>query len=442
MGLIARAFSIPVPQRRSLSFQSVWGAGDDWPSTRNDSGVNVTQTTALGLTTTYACVSLLADTVSTLPTRVIRHPTPETTVVLPRPAWIVAPEADNPSMTWEAHLSEVMVSLLLDGNAFIYTTRESNGGVLEVRALDPSRVNVTRRAGKLVYEVPSIGKEYSADEVRHIWHIRRPGDLRGLSPIEAARQSIGKYMAADTYGARFFGSGANLSGVLQVKANLAQQEADELKAKFVAKYGGVGRSFGVAVLDNGTEWKPLSVTPDQAQFISTLVHGVEDVARLFRVPPYMVGSTQPGAMANASVEGQGIYFEGHTVRPWVELMEAAYSSFLPPGQTVQLNTNGLLRTDFKTRMEGLAFGVQNGIVLRSEARRIEDLPPLDGADRPMVPLNMADPAMSDLTQRIAALGVLVRAGFDSASAAAAVGLAPIAHTGAVPVTVYPEVQPA
>lgn len=439
MGLIARALAIPAPQRRSLSFQSVWGAGDDWPGSRNESGVNVTQTTALGLTTTYACVSLLADTVSTLPARVIKHPTPDTTIVLPRPSWVIEPEADNPSMTWEAHLSEVMVSLLLDGNAFIYTAREPGGEVLEVRALDPSKVTPKRRGGKLVYEVPSLGKEYTADEVRHVWHIRRPGDLRGLSPIEAARQSIGKYMAADTYGARFFGSGANLSGVLQTKSNMAQQEADDLKAKFVAKYGGVGRSFGVAVLDNGAEWKPLSVTPDQAQFISTLVHGVEDVARLFRVPPYMVGSTQPGAMANASVEGQGIYFEGHTVRPWVELLEAAYSSFLPPGQTMQLNTNGLLRTDFKTRMEGLAVGVQNGIVLRSEARRIEDLSPLDGADRPMVQLNMADPANADMTQRVAALASLVRSGFDPAAAATAVGLTPIAHTGAVPVTVYPEV---
>ena len=425
-------------ERRDISFQTVWGSGGNWGETRDEAGVAVNQTSALHLTTAYACVSLLTDTISTLPVGAFTRSGKQRFPVA-RPGWMFQPEADNPSSTWETHIAEVMFSLLLDGNAFVLTVRSPDDNeVLEVRALDPESVEPKRLNGKLVYEVRNgtqVIDVLDVTQVRHLWRLRRPGTLRGLSPIEAARQSIGKAMAAEIYGNRFFGRGATLSGVVQVPGPLAKEAADELRDKFTARFGGTSRSFGVGVLTNGAEWKPLAVTPEQAQFLGTLQQGVEDVARLFRVPPHMVGSQQPGAVSYASVEHRGIEFEKFTVRPYVEAIESAYRSLLPPGQFLQLNTNALLRGDFKTRMEGYATGVQNGITLRSEARSLEDLPPIDGADRPMVPLNLSDPANADLTQRVAALGSLIRAGFDPTASAEAVGLPPIAHTGLTPANI-------
>lgn len=439
MGLITRAL-----ERRAISYQSVWGTGGDWAPV-TEAGVSVSQKSALGITTAQACVSLLVDTVSTLPVRTLTRPTPDTTAAVPRPAWMWQPEADNPSSTWEGHVAEVMFSLLLDGNAFVLTVRDGSGEVVEVRALDPTRVTPRRDADRrIVYDVQTdAGGMRALDDtmVRHLWRLRRPGDLRGLSPIELARRSLGKHMAAEVFGARFFGSGATLSGVIQAKTPMTQQSADDLKAKFAARHAGIGNAFDVGVLDNGAEWKPLTVTPEQAQFLATLEKGDEDVARLFRVPPPLAGITKPGAMAYASVDALMIAFEKFTVRPYVELLETSYRPLLPPGVFVTFNTDGLLRGDFKTRMEGYAVAVDRGIVTRAEVRRREDFAPLEGADVPMVPLNMSDPETASLGQRIAALDRLVRAGFEPAAAAAAVGLPPIAHTGLIPTSVYPEVQP-
>lgn len=428
-------------ERRALSFQTMWGSGADLADVSNtEAGVRVTQSSALALTATYACVALLADTVSSLPVGTFRRQggarVPEA-----QPEWMFQPEAGNPSSSWDSHIAEVMVSLLLDGNAFIYTGRDDNGEVIDLRVLDPALVEPKVVNGQSLFEVRGANGQSSILDsfaMRHIWRIRQPGKLRGLSPIEAARQTLGKTLAAESFGARFFGSGANLSGVILAKQKMDAQSADELKAKFAAKYGGVSRSHGVGVLDGEADWKPLSVSPEQAQFLATLDKGDEDVARLFRVPPPLAGITKPGAMAYASVEALLIAFEKFTVRPYVEAIETSYRPLLPPGVYLKLNTNGLLRGDFKSRMEGYSSGVQGGYMLRSEARSLEDLPPVAGLDEPLVPLALGVASTADQSARINALGELIRAGFDPIAAAAAVGLPPIKHNGLVPVTVQGE----
>lgn len=428
-------------ERRALSFQTLWGSGADLADVSNtEAGVRVTQSSALALTATYACVSLLADTVSSLPVGTFRRQN-GTRIPTAEPEWMYQPEAGNPSSSWDSHIAEVMVSLLLDGNAFIYTGRDDNGEVIDLRVIDPSVVDPKVVNGQSVFEVRGAGGSSSildSSAMRHIWRIRQPGKLRGLSPIDAARQTLGKTLAAETFGARFFGSGAHLSGVILSKQKMDLQGADDLKAKFTARYSGVSRSHSIGILDNDADWKPLSVSPEQAQFLATLDKGDEDVARLFRVPPPLAGITKPGAMAFASVEALLIAFEKFTVRPYVEAIETSYRPLLPPGIYLKLNTNGLLRGDFKSRMEGYSSGVNAGYLLRSEARAFEDMAPVTGLDAPLVPLALSVASTAETAARIKSLGDLIRAGFDPVAAAAAVGLPPIKHSGLVPVTVQGE----
>lgn len=368
-------------EARAVTYQTVWGSGGDWPPP-TDSGVRVDQSTALNTTTAWACVTLLADTVSTLPVGAFaRRGTAR--VEAPSPPWLRQPHADDPSSTWEGHLAEVMFSLLLDGNAFVLTVRDRAGDVVEVRALDPLRVDPRRASGRIVYEVRTDdgGRQVlDGTMVRHLWRLRRPGALRGLSPVEAARVTIGKALATDAFGAAFFARGATLSGIVETPSPMDEAAAESLKDRFRSRFGGVRNAFDIGVLTSGATWKPLAITPEQGQFLETLQQGVEDVARVYRVPPGMVGSQQPGAASYASTAVYTVNFEKFTIRPYVECIESAYGALLAPGEFLRLDTRGLLRGDDKGRMEAYQIGLQNHIYTVNEVRALEDLPPLDGPD--------------------------------------------------------------
>jgi HK97 family phage portal protein len=432
MGLLARL------TRRNLSYQQVWMSD----SGESSDGPRATEKSASGLIAFMSAVRLLTDDISTLPMGAFVKIGGQAMPYFPRPLWIDNPVPANPNITRAVQVSEIMSSLLFDGNAMLYCL-PSVVDPAEITVLTPSEWTVGKRPnGAPTYSNGRV--TLGSDQVVHVPLVKVPGAARGLSFIESARQAIIAGVAVEQFAGRFFTKGASPSVVLKLPpgVKLTEAQARELADRFASNNAGVGKSHGVAVLDQGGDIVPWSITPEQAQFIETRLANTEDMARLFRIPPPMLGINAPGAVSYASVEQQSINYVVHTLRPYLERIEQAFSRLLParPDGTqpyVKFNVAGLLRGDLKSRYEAYSSGLMSGFITYNDVRRLEDLPPMEGGDTQRVPLTHTDPALGDLAQRTSMAAALVGKGFDPEDTMAKLGLPAIKHTG-VPVTVYPE----
>lgn len=319
----------------------------------------------------WACVRLLADTVSTLPVDVYRRGARDP---LPTPPLLQEPAAGTPRHEW---LEAVMRSLLLRGNAYGLVTARSGSTLLpaQVELVNPDHVNVRLdEDGRVEYR---IGGQTLARE--DVWHVRAhvtPGQPTGLSVVEYARQSIGVGLAAEKFGAQFFGDHATPSGVLSTTQHLTQQQANTLTEQWKALHGGKRR---VAILTGDLKFTPVSIRPDESQFIETSGFNVRQVCRMFGVPPEMVGAESGGSLTYANVEQRNLDMLRYCVGPWLVRLETALSALLPRQQFVKFNANALLRSDTKTRYEAHEIALRAGFLTVDEVRDLEDLPPLGGA---------------------------------------------------------------
>lgn len=431
MGLIAQRL-----EKRVLSYQSIWGADLLSGRVNTAAGVAVNMETAITLSAVFACVRLLADTVSTLPVGTFRRDAGVIKPTYPRPSWLDRPMLRDPSVTRIGHFSQVMMSLLLDGNSFAAIIRDDNGEVIEVHVLDPRKVTITRNPDTsptyTVRRDDGTQGEYDATEILHIPLIRMPGAMRGISPIEAARQSIGLGKVAEQYGSEFFANGAAMNGIIATEAALTKEQAEALAERFDAKHSGSGNRYKTGVLTSGATFTPMSVTPEQAQFLELRRYQLTDIARIYRIPPHLIQDVQPGSVSYASVEAQGIEYDTLTVRPYLEIIETGYGRLLPPGDFLNFDEEGLLRGDMKSRFEAYGTGITSGWLLRSDARKKEDLQPVAGMDVPLVPLNLSPAGVGENGQRVHQAAELVLAGFDPAESLAGVGLPPVRHLGIPP----------
>jgi HK97 family phage portal protein len=351
------------------------------------SGEAVTVDSALRLSTVWACVRLLADSVSTLPLHVYRG---ESREPIPTPPLLQRPSADFPELAdW---LWAVMASLLLRGNAWGLITNRAGAGLLasQVDLVHPDRVAITTN-GDGMRVIRFNGVEVSASDVFHVKAFPWPGQLEGLSPIQYARESIGLGLGAERYGAKFF-AGADLPiGFLESPERIDQATADTLRvawhqlARGSFDRGGWPGKRDIAVLGSGAKFRPLSIAPEEAQFIQTQKFNVSTICRFYGIPPEMVAGETAGHEAYTSPEMRGTDFLTFTLRPWLLRIERAVSGLLPSTQTVKFNSGGFLRATLKEQYEALAIGVGAGIVMPNEAREKLDLPALPGLDRPAEP---------------------------------------------------------
>jgi HK97 family phage portal protein len=224
-------------------------------------------------------------------------------------------------------------------------------------------------------------------DVLHI-KLKTAGGLRGLSPIEIARQSIGLGLAAEKQGSRFYGRGQTLSGLIEFEPTATQDNVDLTKANWKRRHAGTDRSFEPGILV-GAKWKPISVTPEEAQFLQTRAFQVEDIAsRIYGIPPHLVGLTEKQTSWGTGVEQQGIGLYRFTLKGHLTRFETAMSQLLPRGQFLRLNHRALVEADSKTEAEILQTQLQNGVINPNHWRAILDEPPRPGGDRYMVPMNM------------------------------------------------------
>jgi HK97 family phage portal protein len=339
------------------------------------SGEPVTVESALCLSTVWGCVRLLADSVSTLPLHVYRG---EDRDPIPTPPLLQRPSADFPELAdW---LWAVMASLLLRGNAWGVITDRRGAGLLpsQVDLVHPDRVAVVTN-GDGTQTIRINGEPYNRADLFHVKAFPWPGSLLGLSPIAYARESIGLGLGAEKYGAKLFGDSAIPSGVLTSDQKLGQDAADHFKARWSAAHKGKRE---IAVLGQGAKFQPITISPDEAQFIQTQKFNVSTICRFYGVPPEMMGGETAGHEAYTSPEMRGADFLTFTLRPWLLRIERGVSGLLPSTQRAKFNAGGFLRATLKEQYEALSIGVSGGFVMPNEAREKLDLPALPGLDRP------------------------------------------------------------
>ena len=321
---------------------------------------------------------------------------------------------------------ETMLShLLLYGNSYCQIIRSGRSKIVGLYPLLPDRMTVDRDSkGKLTYTyTTSDGKiAYLAPEdVLHIPGLGFDG-VMGYSPIALEKAAIGLGIAAEEYGSKFFANGARPSGILTHPNTVKDPAA--LRASWNAAYGGSGNASRVAVLEEGMTFTPLSIPNNEAQFLETRKFQVTEICRIFRVPPHMIGDLERATFSN--IESQNISFAVHTIRPWLVRIEQAVNRALIPENEkgrfyAQFNIDGLMRGDYKSRMEGYAIARQNGWMSANDIRALENLNPIskeDGGDAYLVNGNM-------IPISLAGLGVLVGLAQQSNAEAAEEESAPV-----------------
>lgn len=365
-----------VIQERSLSSEQLWSSfGDQASST---AGVRVDTESALRSIAVQAAIRLLTNDIGSLPVDSFRA-IPNGRKELTKPSWVVTPNPLNPNETWEDHVKQTVFGMLTDGNAFTRcfpTTLNVQG----IEALDPISVEIDNFRGAPIYNVRGEGSMTPA-EILHVPWMRRPGKARGLNPIEAAKQGIGIALASDEFVGSYFGNGAILSGHLEYPAGVepTPEQVTQLKADFTKKHVGARKSHAVGALTGGAKFVAQDYNNRDAQLLELRQQVVEEVARLFGIPPHMLGSQLPGAVSYASVEQKAIDYVTHAVLPIVRRIETGYSRLLRGQQTyLRFNLEGLKRGDQAARATYYQAMLANKVIKREEVRALEELP-YDGA---------------------------------------------------------------
>jgi len=412
---------------RAISFQTVWGAGADLDIV-NPSGVVINQNSAFEVVAFWSAVSLISDTIATLPVDSFIRQDGNRRPYRPRPAWVDQPDVD---MTRQAHYQQVLVSLLVSGNSYTRVFRNSNGDVVNLVCLDPQTVQVKRSAiGRKIFIVDGEEKTLDSESIVHITDLIQPGSLTGLSRVERLKEALGLSSAMQSFAARFFGTGATTQGIIEFPGNLTPEQAKNLRDGFDSAHRGFRRAHKTGVLSGGATYKQTTVPNDAAQFLESRRFSVEEIARAFNIPLSMMGV--PGTQSYASVEQNAIQFVTHTLRPYIEKLEWAYSRLLPVEAFLAFNTNGLLRGDFNSRISAYATGLQSGFMSVNDVRRLEDMSPTEGGDQYRVPLaNIAltDTGLVAENEKTNMVKALIQVGFDPEATLKAFGLPVIPHTG-------------
>jgi HK97 family phage portal protein len=418
-------------ENRNISFQSIWGAGDTFAFT-TEAGTPIDENTAMRISAFYSCVLLISDTISTLPLDAYIRRDGNRVPYRPRPDWVMTPDVD---LLRSEHYQQVLVSLLLDGNAFIRIYRDSRGDVANLVVLDPMRITVRRnpatREIEYVFDNVEAGV-VSKDDMIHITEMRKPGALRGLSRVSELKDNLGLASALQSFAARFFGQGATVQGIIEFPGNLTREQATNLRDNFDISHKGYRKAHKTGVLSGGAKYTKTGTAPDEAQMLESRKLAIEEIARMFRVPPHMIAITTPGAMSYASLEQNNINFVVHTLRPYLEKIEQAYTRLLPSEAFIKFNVDGLLRGDYTTRIQGYSIGLQAGFYSVNDVRRFEDLRPVEDGDQFRVPLaniNITDSQVIEQAKKVEMAQRLVFAGYDPAQVLKALELPAIAHTG-------------
>ena len=364
---------------------NVRDSGQTFVFGRADSGERVDEKSAMQIATVYACVRLLAETVAGLPLHLYRTKDGGSAKerAMDHPLYKLLYRQPNPEMTSFSFREVMMTHLLLWGNCYAQIIRDGKNGVLGLYPLLPENIEIDRDdKGQIFYiyhaytdEKPGENNKdiyFRRDEIFHVPGLGFNG-LVGFSPIAMMKNALGTTLAVEKYGSSFFKNGAQPSGVLEHPGVL--KDPSKIRENWSAVYGGANNAHKVAVLEEGMQYKAISLPPEDSQFLSTRQFGVNEICRIFRVPPHMVQDLEHATFSN--IEHQSIDFVVHTLTPWLVrfeqaivkdlLMEEEQDEYFP-----KFNVDGLLRGDYQSRMQGYATGISNGFLSPNDIHRLEN----------------------------------------------------------------------
>ena len=376
-------------QARDKPVDKAADAGYSFLFGRTTSGKPVNERTAMQTTAVYACVRILAEAVASLPLHVYEYQDDGgKKLVHDHPLYYLLHDEPNPEMTSFVFRETLMSHLLIWGNAYAQIIRDGAGRVLGLYPLLPDKMEVQRDDRGNIYYVYSrnsdenpMFKEYGniklkAEDVLHIPGLGFDG-LIGYSPIAMAKNAVGMTLACEEYGASFFANGANPGGVLEHPGVL--KDPSKVRESWNSVYRGVSNAHKIAVLEEGMKYQQIGIPPEEAQFLETRKFQINEIARLYRIPPHMVGDLDKSSFSN--IEQQSLEFVKYTLDPWVIRWEQSLQrSLLLPGEKgkyfIKLNVDGLLRGDYQSRMNCYAVGRQNGWFSANDIREMENMNPI------------------------------------------------------------------
>lgn len=376
-------------QARDKPVDKAADAGYSFLFGRTTSGKPVNERTAMQTTAVYACVRILAEAIASLPLHVYEYQDDGgKKLVHDHPLYYLLHDEPNPEMTSFVFRETLMSHLLIWGNAYAQIIRDGAGRVLGLYPLLPDKMEVQRDDRGNIYYVYSrnsdenpMFKEYGniklkAEDVLHIPGLGFDG-LIGYSPIAMAKNAVGMTLACEEYGASFFANGANPGGVLEHPGVL--KDPSKVRESWNSVYRGVNNAHKIAVLEEGMKYQQIGIPPEEAQFLETRKFQINEIVRLYRIPPHMVGDLDKSSFSN--IEQQSLEFVKYTLDPWVIRWEQSLQrSLLLPGEKgkyfIKLNVDGLLRGDYQSRMNGYAVGRQNGWFSANDIREMENMNPI------------------------------------------------------------------
>ena len=367
------------------------------------SGKPVNERSAMQMTAVYSCVRILAEAVAGLPLHLYRYTeSGGKEKAIDHPLYLLLHDEPNPEMSSFVFRETLMTHLLLWGNAYAQIIRNGKNEVIALYPLMPNKMEVDRdERGQLYYKYQRSNDEAPTMEGSSV--ILKPSDvlhipglgfdgLVGYSPIAMAKNAIGMAIACEEYGAKFFANGAQPGGVLEHPGTI--KDPQRVRESWQRSFGGSGNANKIAVLEEGMKYTPIAISPEQAQFLETRKFQINEIARIFRVPPHMVGDLEKSSFSN--IEQQSLEFVKYTLDPWVIRWEQSIMrSLLSPEEKktyyVKFNLEGLLRGDYQSRMNGYAIGRQNGWMSANDIRELENLdriPTEEGGDLYLINGNM------------------------------------------------------
>lgn len=366
-------------------------------------GKPVNERSAMQMTAVYACVRILSESIAGLPLHLYRYTdSGGKEKALDNPLYFLLHDEPNPEMTSFVFRETLMTHLLLWGNAYSQIIRNGKGEVVALYPLMPNRMSVDRDdKGNIYYQYQMSDSDVHT--MKNSTVILKPSDvlhvpglgfdgLVGYSPIAMAKNAIGLSIATEEYGAKFFANGATPGGLLEYPGTV--KNPDAIRESWNKGFGGTHNSNKVAILEEGMKYTPISISPEQAQFLETRKFQIDEIARIFRVPPHMVGDLEKSSFSN--IEQQSLEFVKYTLEPWLvrweqSLIRALISEKDKKDYFIKFNVDGLLRGDYASRMSGYATARQNGWMSANDIRELENLdliPAEDGGDLYLINGNM------------------------------------------------------
>ena len=360
MSLFAKR-AMPAPLRNSGFL-----VGNNW------SGENVTEETALEVAAVLSCVSLLADSVASLPLRAITQ-TGDRSVGVETPTFLTFPAA---TVTQYELIHMVVSSLALHGNAYLWLDYAGGtaGMPSQIVPLHPDNVNVTITGNDRTYTV--AGQPIDINQILHLRWFTPPQAARGISPLHQQRNTIGSALAVERHVSQWYGEGGTPSSVLEVDGDISVEAAKVLQATWETQHR---RRRRPAVLSGGVKWKPISASAADMELNASREYSVSEIARVFRIPAHMIGA-KSASQTYTNNEQAGLNFLTFTLLPWLRRIESAFTDLMPPGQRVQFDTAAFLRADTINRYRAHQLGIASGFLTPNEVRAIEGLERFEGGD--------------------------------------------------------------